>query len=322
MELFVGVDVSKSKLDVCVLKPGGESVNLQESNNSAGHKRLISRVARITKGEPAHWCMEATGPYHIELAIAIASIGQLVSVENPRRIKQFGVALGAVQKTDRADAKVIAEFARRLSPSPWKLSDPKMRDLIALDRRITELKQLIVQEQNRLEQPSLPNLIVRGIESSVANFEEQIKLIERQIKELVRSDEALSKSVSLLQTIAGFGFRSAVGLLAEAGDISKYESAEQLAASFGLHPTLKRSGSSVHGRTKISKAGNSHARHRMYMPTIVALTHNPLIREFYERLLSNHKPKKSALLACERKLVMIAYGVLKSQKPFDPAYKT
>ncbi len=199
MERFVGIDVSKAKLDVCVLDTNGKSVNFEVPNDAEGHKQLLSRVAKLSSPMPTQWCMEATGPYHIQLASAIADSGHLVSVENPRRIKQFGVALGAVQKTDRADAKVIAEYAKGFRPKAWKRASPKMRDLIALDRRTTELKRLIVQERNRLEQPGLPDLIVNGVASSVANFEEQIKLIERHIVEMVREDEELGENVRLLE---------------------------------------------------------------------------------------------------------------------------
>jgi transposase len=318
MKCTVGIDVSKAKLDVAFLCPKGKFTCFEVTNNLAGYKKFFEKVRKLAQATMPLFCMEVTASYHLNLAIFLSDAGQSVCVENPRRIKHFGVASGATQKTDRADAKVIALYASKMQPRAWKQPEPHLRELVALDRRITELKALANQESNRLEAPGLPKLVSQGILASIKEFKKQIKALEARTQQILKDNQELGEQVTLLQTVPGMGPRGAVGLLAEVGDIENYDKAQDLAAKLGLNPVHKRSGSSIHGRTKISKAGNAHARSRLYLPALCATRYNPIIKEFYEKLLGNHKPKKSALIAAERKLVMICYGILKSGKPFDP----
>lgn len=322
MKVAVGIDVSKLKLDVAILLPGGTPARFEVPNTPCGQKSLLRRAQALSKGEPLHFCMETTGPYHWKLALFLIESGELVSVENPRRVKHYGVVIGSVQKTDRADAFVIARYAQALDPKPWRLAEPHIRELSMVDRRITELKVMQNQETNRLEMPCLPALVRKGIQTSVKTFQKQIEVLERRIDQILIEHDELNRACGLLTTIPGIAKRAAVGLLAEVGDLNDYEHAQDLAAKLGLHPRLRRSGSSLVGRSKISKAGNAHARGRLYMPTVVAIRLNRIIRDFYTKQVDNHKPKKSALIAAERKLVMICYGVLKSGKPFDPHYRS
>lgn len=320
MTLFVGIDVSKATLDVALLREDGGLASLQVPNSPPGHKALLERARKEARGAPLHFCMEVTASYHHGLALFLVEAGERVSVENPRRVKHFAAADGQAHKTDRADARAIARYARAMRPAPWRLSEPHLRELVALDRRLTELGAMRTQETNRLESACLPPLVQEGVAASVRAFDEQARLLERRIEAILQENAALAAQVELLQSVPGIGKRAAVGLLAEAGDLSAYERAEDLAARLGLNPVHHRSGSSVRGKSRISKAGNAHARSRLYMPTVVAIRHNPPVRAFYERLVENHKPKKAALLAAERKLVMLCYGVLKSQRPFDPEH--
>lgn len=321
MKLFVGIDVSKATLDVAILGPDERLVQFQVPNSPAGHKALLERARKARpEGAELRLCMEVTASYHHALALSLVEAGEFVSVENPRRVRHFAVADGQAQKTDRADARAIARYARAMAPPRWRLSEPHLRELVALDRRVTELKGMETQETNRLESPCLPKLVEEGVAASVEAFRKQIRLLEARIEEIVGQDPALSAQVELLESVPGIGRRAAVGLLAEVGDLAAYETAQDLAARLGLNPVHRRSGTSVNGRSRISKAGNAHARSRLYMPAVVAIRHNPPVRAFYERLVAAHKPKKAALLAAERKLVMLCYGVLKSGKPFDPQH--
>lgn len=319
MKIAVGIDVSKSKLDVALLGEGGKAAHLQVPNTPAGHKALLDRARKAAKagGAALHFCMEVAASYHHGLALSLVEAGELVSVENPRRVKHFAVADGQAQKTDRADAKAIARYALAMSPPRWRLAEPHLRELVALDQRVTELKAMQNQEANRLEAPCLPKLVEEGIAASVAAFRKQVLALEGRIREVLEENEALARQARLLESVPGIGRRAAVGLLAEVGDLNDYETAQDFAAKLGLNPVHRRSGSSLNGRTRISKQGNARARSRLYMPTVVAIRHNPPVKAFYERLVANHKPKKSALIAAERKLVMVCYDVLKSGKPFD-----
>lgn len=316
MVTVVGIDVSKDKLDVCVLEEGRERL-FTVGNDKAGHAELLRRTP-----PGARFCMEATGAYHYGLAVSLCRSGRTVSVADPRRVKHYGLAIGALQKTDRCDAKVIARFCLSLSPAPWSLSDPVVRELAALDRRLEDIAGLANQESNRLEDEWLPAEVRKGVKAVLRLLERQAKALRARMLELVASHERLAGDFALLLTVPGVGERAAAGLLAHAGDLASYDSAEGLAAKAGLHPVLRRSGSSVDKRSKISKAGSAPLRKRFYMPALVAVRHNPSVKAFYERLLANGKNKKAALVACERKLLMICYGVVKNQRPFDPGHLT
>jgi transposase len=317
MEVSVGIDVSKEKLDVCVLEAGGPCRSFTVRNDAKGHRELLKRVA----DQGAWFCMEATGAYHFGLAAFLCENGLRVSVENPRRVKHYGLATGAVQKTDRCDAKVIARYCAALSPAPWSLADPAVRELAALDRRLDDVAGLQTQERNRLEDAGLPPAVRKSVEAVLRLLERQAKALRMRMLELVAADERLAREFALLLSVPGVGERAACGLLAHAGDLSSFQSAECLAAKAGLHPLLRRSGSSL-DKSRISKAGCAPLRKRFYMPALVAVRHNPPVKEFYERLVAKGKNKKSALVACERKLLMICYGVVKHQKPFDPKHLT
>ena len=320
MKVCVGIDVSKATLDVAILHPSRPMECFCQANTPAGHKKIIQRVRQAAKGCEVHWCMESTASCHWDMALTLAESGALVSVENPRRVKNYGLAIGAVQKTDRADSKVIARYCQDLCPAPMHLPPPHIMDLSCLDRRITDLRQMITRESNRLEDRGLAPCVAEGIKENLLAFKRQIEHLSRKIEEIVRENAELKEEVWLLTTVPGMAFRSAASLAAHASGLDRFDCAQDLAAHFGLNPRLKRSGTSLHGRTAISKAGNSHVRSLLYMPALVAQKHNPVIKAFYEKLIREHKPPKSALTACERKLVMICYGALKSKKPFDPSH--
>ncbi|MBA3725787.1 MAG: IS110 family transposase [Armatimonadetes bacterium] len=315
MTTVAGIDVSKKTLDICVLLEDGKKREFQVSNNEEGFAQLLVK-ARKCGGEHLHFCMEPSGVYHVGIAYHLVEQGCTVSLENPRRIKYHGISIGALQKTDRADARIIASYCAKNCPKPWAPASPEIRDLMLIDRRLCDVLQMVTQETNRLESGRLPDVVRESIEQIVRCLKEEEKSLRKQLVAIVESSDELTRKYNLLCTIPGIGERAAIGFLAEVGDLSSYVSAESLAASFGLNPRIRRSGTSVHGQTRISKMGNAHARSRFYMPALVAIIHNPLIKAFYERLVQRGKNKKCALVACCRKLVMIAYGVLKSGKPF------
>lgn len=315
MTTVAGIDVSKKTLDICVLLANGKQREFQSANTEEGFAQLLAK-ARKFAGEQLHFCMEPSGTYHLGIAYHLIEQGCTVSLENPRRIKYHGISIGAMQKTDRADARIIASYCAKNCPKPWNPSSPEIRDLMLIDRRLCDVLRMVTQETNRLESGRLPGVVRESIEQVVRCLKEEEQSLRKQLLAIVESSEELKRDYNLLRTIPGIGERAAIGFLAEVGDLSNYASAESLAASFGLNPRIRRSGTSVHGQTRISKMGNAHARSRFYMPALVAIVHNPLVKAFYERLVARGKNKKGALVACCRKLVMIAYGVLKSGKPF------
>lgn len=314
-ELFVGIDVSKNKLDVAILNDKGAYDCFVVPNSKVGFGQILKRVAR--QEGSAHFCVEATGSYHYGIGFFLLDKAQHISVENPTLVKYFGLSVNSLQKTDKADAKLIARYAKERKPALWKLNDPQMRELLFLSKRLDDLNKLSNQESNRLENDQLPKIVVKGIQKNLKNFKDEVKQILAEIEKVLASNEELKKNHDLLTSIPSVGTRAAIGFMATFPDLSQYSKAEDLAAACGLNPRLKRSGTSVQKQTRISKQGSSHMRKLFYLPALVAARHNPVVRDFYAKLLAKGKPKKAALVACERKLLMIAYGVVKHQKPFQ-----
>ena len=263
------------------------------------------------------FCLESTGPYHQGPALFLAQAGERVSVENPRRVKAFGAAAGALGKTDAADARLIARYGQRMRPAPWSPPPPALRELRALDRRLGQLDGMLNQERNRLEDPLLEPEALRSVRAVEAALLAERERVLQRLRELVQSDPDLARDVALLTSIPGVGERVAAGFLAETAGCAAFEEAQDAAAYAGLSPRLEQSGKKE-GHTHLSKQGNPRLRARLYMAAVVAKAHNPLVKDLYERLLKKGMPKKAALGACMRKLAMLCYGVLKTGKPFDP----
>ena len=180
----------------------------------------------------------------------------------------------------------------------------------------------MVQEKNRLAAPGQPALVVESLQSSIAWLEGEVQRLQKQIRDHINKNGDLKRDAKLLQSIPGVGELTAWGILAELPDVSQFDSAQSVAAYAGLAPREFRSGSSVRKQTRLSKQGNTRLRRAMYFPAVTALTWNPLVKAHYERLRENGKGKMVALAACMRKMLMIVYGVLKHQKPFDPAWNS
>ncbi len=316
---WVGIDVSQLTLDACLLPaPNGKTRTAAFDNTAAGHAALAAWADQHAGGIPLGFCLESTGPYGEALATALADAGRHVAVVNPARVKYAGLMRGQGNKTDRADAKLIAEYAAREHPAPWQPPTAEVRELQALSRRRDDLRQLAARDKTRLAAPGLTTAARTSITRTLAFLEEEADRLQAQADELIAASERLHADRDLLRTIPGIGPVAATAILAELPDPSRFDSAQQAAAYAGLAPREYRSGTSVHKRTRLSKAGNARLRKALYLPAMTAIRFNPLVGAFYERLVKAGKAKMAALGACMRKLLMIAYGVLKSRTPFDP----
>ncbi len=270
-------------------------------------------------GATAHFCLEATGSYSTGVALYLAGHEQRVSLVNPARIRFFGLCQRQGNKTDKADAALIALFCQRERPALWRAAAPEVQ-LLSLVRRLHALGELATQEQNRLAAPAQPQDVLASLRRTLAFLHEEIKSVQRLIRAHIKAHDQLARDAKLLQSIPGIGEKTAWDVLAELPDITLFDSAQSVAAYAGLAPREHRSGSSVRKQTRLSKQGNSRLRRAFYFPAVTALTWNPLIKTFYDRLREAGKGKMVALAACMRKMAMIVYGVLKHQKPFDPDY--
>jgi transposase len=264
--------------------------------------------------------MESTSAYGEALATALAQAKQHVSIVNPARIKYAGLMRGQGNKTDKADAKLIAEYAQRERPPAWQPPTANARELQALVRRRDDLRQLAAREKGRLASPGLTRATRQSLRRTVTFLEKEADHLQKQAEALIAAEETLAAQSDLLQSIPGIGAATAATLLGELPDSAHFASAQQVAAYAGLAPREYRSGTSVRKRTRLSKAGNARLRKALYLPTLTAIRFNPLLGGFFERLVAAGKARMAAVGACMRKLLMIAYGVLKNQVPFDPLW--
>jgi transposase len=318
MQNIIGIDVSKDKHDVILLSEG-RKYHKTISNDLKGFQYL-ERWLGTRQVAKVHACMEATGQYGEELAEYLYERDHLVSVVNPARIKRYGESKLHRNKTDKADAGLIAEFCFKEKPGKWEPLSPEMKHLRALIRRLRSLKANLHQENNRLKSGEKDEWVINDLTIHIEFLQERIKAAEKEIKEFVNQTPSLKSQRDLLTSIPGIGDLTACTLLAEIGDFSAFESAPQLAAFAGLNPKGHRSGSSVNKKARISKEGRAELRCCLYMPAVVALSCNPVIQALSKRLRERHLQKMEIVVASMRKLLHLAYGVIKTQLPFDPNY--
>lgn len=312
----VGLDVSKDTLDVCLLLAGRRHEK-QFPNNLAGHRQMLRWARSLAKESTCHCCLEATGPYSQSVALFLAEKEQMVSVVNPARIRFFGLAQNQGNKTDKADARLIALYCQMQSPPPWRVAAPQVRLLQEMVRRLHALSDLAAQEKTRAQAPGQSKPVLSSSKRVVAALDKELLRLKREVRAHVKAHEELQRDSKLLQSVPGVGEITSWDILAEMPDIEEFESAQSVAAYAGLAPREQRSGSSVRKATTLSKRGNSRLRKAFYFPAVSAMQWNPLVKAHYQRLRDKGKPKMVALAACMRKLLMICYGVLKHQKPFD-----
>lgn len=314
----LGIDVGKSKCQVALMV-AGKCRHKSLSNSPEGYAQLSAWLARQGVSH-VHACMEATGPYGDDLALYLHEVGHTVSVVNPARIKNFGKSELVRNKTDEVDAALIARFCEKHNPLPWTPPPLEFRELQALGRRLEALQEMHLQESNRLKAVGKIPSVVASLTVHLDFLEQEIRKTKQAMKNHIDDHPELKAQRDLLASIPGIGDLTAAKFLAEIPVVQNYATARKLAAHAGVSPCQRSSGSSVRGKTRMSKKGNSRLRKLLYMPAIVACHHNPIIKSFAQRLRARGKTPMSIIGAAMRKLVHIAYGVLVPGRPFDPNY--
>jgi transposase len=314
----LGIDVSKDTLDV-MLWDGSNGLSKVFTNNGVGFTHLLRWLISHQPG-PVHVCLEATGQYGEGVAEHLYAAGYAVSVVNPLRIKRYGDSKLHRNKTDKADAALVAEFCLKENPSLWQPLPPHIKHLRELVRRLDDLQTNYQQERNRLKSGLTDKWVLDDLKGHLEELLEHIQTLKTIIQQFIADTPELEHHSELLTSIPGIGMLTAARLLAEIGDITSFDDAPQLAAFAGLNPKGFRSGSSVHKKTRISKEGRSFLRYILYMPAIVARKYNPIIRDFCARLSHKKLPEMAIVAAAMRKLLHLVYGILKNQQVFDPLY--
>jgi transposase len=315
MSVFVGIDVSKSCLDLATY-PKAQSLRLP--NLPASFPELQAWLE--AQGEVSQIALEATGRYGEVLAQYLLAQGYALSYLNPRQTHAYSKTKLHYNKNDQADAALIAEFCALRRPALWQAPSALRQTLQQRSRRLDTLKSMRQQEVNRLASGLSDPFVLDQLQASIAHFDLLIQATQLAIDALIQSSESLKAQEALLLSIKGIGKNSAQLLLAEI-EIKDFRSARELATFVGITPLEHRSGSSIKKRPQISKQGNARLRAGLYLPAVVAKRYNPACRNLAQRLESRHKAGKVIVIAVMRKLLHQVFGILKSGQPFDPNFE-
>jgi len=309
-EAYVGIDVSKRWLEVSVY---GESESWKVGNDADGHRSLIEKMKAL---QPVLIVFEATGGYEHRAAKALREAGLAVAVVNPTRVRRFAEALGKLAKTDKIDAQVIAHFASVVKPAVNGVQTPLEEQLAACVERRRQLLVELVAEKNRLS--TCPACVREGIEEHVTWLEEHIEALEAEIQALIWQKPEWRERSEIIDSVPGVGPVTAATLVAELPELGQCNR-QEIAALAGLAPFNRDSGPKQ-GKRRIF-GGRSGVRRTLFMATLSASKHNPVIRAFYDSLLKRGKEKMVALTACMRKLLVIINALVRKGEAwhFSPA---
>jgi transposase len=319
----IGIDISKKRLHAAWLRDPEQERSRPKAvdNTPEGHRQLLAWAERQSACPPEQLCfiIEATGVYHEALALCLHQAGARVCIVNPYQVKEFARSRGIRTKNDRHDGHVLALFGRERRPLPWQPPPAHVRHLQSLLQRIEALEEDCRRECNRLEQATVaqaPAPVCRSLQDMIATLEAEIARLRQELDDHINTHPELKAQRKLLESIPGIGPKLSAWFLALFG-AKRFDSAKQAAAFLGLIPVEYDSGTSVHRRPRLSKAGDSRWRARLYMPALVAIRWNRIIRAQFTRLTTAGKSKMSAIGAAMRKLVHIAFGVFHGGRPFS-----
>lgn len=342
IRFYLGIDVSKNSLSVVLFDSKTHKIlwkNKEIPNNLKGFTKIVEKgteAASRASGTDSFEIVvgaEATGVYGERLCYFLHEneAGRKYFVPyvlNPRAVRSFADASMEINKNDAVDALQIASYLQvaieKGIATPWLPPSPEAERLKALCRRRDDLVKFKSQELDRQEK--LENMahpapdVAENVAKHIVYLEDEIDVLEKEIKDLINKTPKLKEDNALLQSIPGVGKILAGIFQGEVGDSSRFDSPKQVVAYFGLAPKEWSSGKSVHKRPRISKRGSGHMRRCLYMAAMSAMQHNPVIRDLYERLLKRGKTKMIALIACMRKMLHLMWGVLKSRVAFTPGY--
>ncbi len=306
----VGIDVSKESLDVA-LHPGGR--NWRANHTTAGMDILVEDLAGL---EPTRVVVEATGGLEVSLAAALGAAGLPVVVVNPRQVRDFARATGRLAKTDKLDAQTLAQFGAAVQSPIRTLPEAERRELRALVTRRQQLLEMITAEKNR--QRRTTSGIRSRIEVNIRWLQEQLKDLDRDQGDFLRSSPLWQEEAQLLQSVPGVGPVVAATLIARLPELGSLNRKE-IAALVGVAPFNRDSGA-LRGKRKVW-GGREPLRTALYMAALVATRYNPVLQDFYQRLCAAGKPKKVALTACIRKLLVMLNSMIKHRRPWTPSPK-
>lgn len=327
-----GIDISKDSFDaqyaVVDDQQRQQFVALAQFRNTLIGFRKLQRWAKKLVGStkaPIWFVMEATGVYHEHLAYALAERDCLVAVVLPTKMKHYIKSLDIKSKTDRLDARAIAQFGLERTLQPWQPPTPQLRVLKSLVREYDALTEHVTRIKNQLHakehsyEPAAQTL--ERLQEQLELFNHQFAAIEAEIRSIVKQDDDMNTRITNVQTAEGVGFMTVVRVVAETNGFALISNAKQLTSYAGMDVKLKQSGLRA-GKPAISRKGNSRLRRALFMPALAAIRCNRTLKRFYTRLVKAKANKMVALIAVARKLLCLIYALWRDNVPYQRNYKT
>lgn len=306
---FVGIDVSKDRLDVHV-QPAGHALTVPRTGE--GLEQLLSKLGALA---PMLVVLEATGGFELTVAAAIAGAKLPLAVVDPRQIRDFARATGRLAKTDALDARVIALFAERIRPEPRPVADAQAQTLAELVARRRQVVEMIGMESNRRRQARAPR-VQRTLEATLKTLQAQLTDLDQEIHTTVRGSPVWRAADDLLTSVPGIGDVTARTLIAELPELGRLDR-RRIAALVGVAP-LNRDSGQMRGHRTIA-GGRTSVRNVLFMATLTAIRWNPVIKAHYDQLIARGRPKKVAIVACIRRLLGILNAIIRTASPWQAA---
>jgi transposase len=330
-KLIIGVDVSKKDLDVAFWQSHPESKSIflgKFSNDSQGFQTIAMEVEKRQQESNSisvFLVLEPTGGYEQRFAHFAHELGWEVSLPNPKQVRDWIRGTGRRAKTDRIDALMLAYYGVMQNPYTWKPVSPEVAQLESMLDRFEDLKGMLAQEKNRLEaqqnRVNCHHIASENLQENIAHLEQQVKALEKAVKEYMNHHPHLKEQCKNLKTVSGVGDRLGPRLLIAMhrfGELTDFKGTRKaITAFFGLDPKPHESGTSIRKRAGISRQGNTEIRHFLYMGALGGVGGNNPLRSFYKGLVGRGKPKKLALVAAARKILVWCWAVFRQGKPFD-----
>jgi transposase len=305
---YFGIDISKNHFDLFNLV---EQKHLRFDYDPAGIEKCLEY---IEEHKPEMVVMESTGGYELDLAVELNDRGWPVAVVNPRRIRDFARSCGKLAKTDKIDARIIALHAAAIEPPPQGVLDEHARALKDLVARRSQLVGLRTAESNRREH-AFNSTVATSIEVIIEAIDSELEKIEKELRDHIDNSPEMKVKLKRLTSVPGIGDTTAMMLIVEVPELGRLNR-RQIASLLGLAPINRDSGK-LRGK-RMTGGGRLKVRTRLFMPTLVAIKHNPVIRRFYERLITDGKNKMTAIVACMRKMIIILNAILAKNESWNP----
>ena len=314
--IYIGIDVSKDSFVAAYPAKSGYTTNTFK-NDTKGVRQFIKSLP-----DESHCVMESTGNYSMLLLYLLQQAGIPVSMENPQKIKHFSRAMMSVTKTDEIDAKLIAMYGEKMNPEPYKIPS---ESILLLKQKRTVLRQLKKHLAATLNLQQSLAVLPKQDPTSKVTIEQTIKFLRKQIAKMEEeithlSNKEFKRQMDLLTSIKGIGNTLASALIVATGGFTYFSSAKQISRFIGLCPTYQKSGTSVNIKGHINRNGDTHLRSQLYIAALSSLRCNTACKEMYDRLRTNGKSGKVALVAVTNKLIRQAFAVVTNNQPYIDGY--